>query len=184
MRYVFGIVAVLSLLLCMAAMALWGRSYFVWDRGFVCGEVVGETQNVIDVSSSRGQLTLTLTQAEGFSLGSSPREGARIYQEELSRGPSERTWLGFRFGKEIAFLTYDHTARVSPKRTIWTAIVPDWFVVVLTAAMPVVWTLRGWQRVRRRAAGCCVSCGYDLRASKERCPECGRAIGRSTRGDC
>jgi hypothetical protein len=36
-------------------------------------------------------------------------------------------------------------------------------------------------RRRRRAAGLCPSCGYDLRASPERCPECG-AVSTKTGG--
>jgi predicted amidophosphoribosyltransferase len=53
-----------------------------------------------------------------------------------------------------------------------------WFVILLFALLPLVAGVRlarRRRRARRLAAGCCIACGYDLRASPERCPECGRA---------
>lgn len=56
--------------------------------------------------------------------------------------------------------------------------IPHWFVVTLCAVPSLVWLCRCGSRrtTLRRARGLCVHCGYDLRASKEHCPECGAQI--------
>ena len=56
---------------------------------------------------------------------------------------------------------------------------PLWFPCLVFALLPAHYFLRVRRRRRvasRRARGCCVFCGYDLRASAGRCPECGRDV--------
>jgi hypothetical protein len=58
----------------------------------------------------------------------------------------------------------------------------------ITAGVNVIsgfWQWRILRRIeqinKRREAGLCVACGYDLQASKDRCPECGSTIRESAK---
>jgi hypothetical protein len=55
--------------------------------------------------------------------------------------------------------------------------VPIWLAMLLVGAVPFARRLR-----RRRAVGVCSRCGYDLRATPGRCPECGEAAPRASAG--
>jgi len=57
---------------------------------------------------------------------------------------------------------------------------PLWIVVASTAVLPLVRVARWVGRIRRKRAGLCPACGYDLRASPDLCPECGTPAGVST----
>lgn len=67
--------------------------------------------------------------------------------------------------------------QISPPRAIVGSLqvsIPYWFLLVC-AGLPLVVQLRRvrkWRRARR--PGLCARCGYDLRATPTRCPECGR----------
>ena len=54
--------------------------------------------------------------------------------------------------------------------------VPYWFTLLLTALPPLAVARRELRRRRTFARGLCLACGYDLRATTHRCPECGTAV--------
>jgi hypothetical protein len=57
-------------------------------------------------------------------------------------------------------------------------VLPAPWLLAPTGLMPLVWLTR-YARIflksKRLPTGCCEFCGYDLRATPNRCPECGRA---------
>jgi hypothetical protein len=56
--------------------------------------------------------------------------------------------------------------------------IPFWAAIALTSVLPAAWLLRQHRhhaRRRHRADhGLCLTCGYDLRHTPDRCPECGQ----------
>ena len=80
-------------------------------------------------------------------------------------------WAGFEYGRgEFIDGRFRYaTAQVR---------VPLWFVALLAAPLP-AWRGRTLARKRtasrRSSQGLCVQCGYDVRATPDRCPECGAA---------
>ena len=51
----------------------------------------------------------------------------------------------------------------------WLIVAPHWFGVLLFGTFPAIYLIRR----KKRMPGTCKTCGYDLRATPERCPECG-----------
>jgi hypothetical protein len=57
--------------------------------------------------------------------------------------------------------------------------IPYWLIVLLSSALPLWAIYSRWTQRRRHREGLCLVCGYDLRASTDRCPECGEPISAS-----
>ncbi len=107
-------------------------------------------------------------------------------EDELFAGLVARTdhrFMGFGFGNSAEragleqAIKYSQTPGVTlPKNmagaTHW-LVFPLWFPALLSAVFPAWWLTTFRRRRKRFHVGQCPNCGYDLRATPERCPECG-----------
>jgi len=168
-RGIFNILSAVSLVLAIAIGLLWVRSYWIYDAySFTLHTPI------YTVNSVHGCLSLN-----GFV------QGSHDYKSHWS-SRSISTWsrplnfwadgykvqpidvvgfMGFRYRVNRQFPTQPPY--------FWIVIVPDWFLFLLGCILPARW--HHHERIRRRS-GLCLTCGYDLRASKDKCPECGAGI--------
>ena len=168
----------LSLICCLATVGLWVRSYGA-------GDVMFRT----DARQQGEDLRLTSFRGE---LGA---QGVPVGQEfdRATHGPTHWIFLSIRLPGEMNaeswFVCTTTTWAIQPAGQLlgiaWSIderaiVIPHWFAAMLFALVPAWWVLGPLRRQsKRRKLVLCLHCGYDLRASLERCPECGTAATRN-----
>jgi len=80
--------------------------------------------------------------------------------------PTRPHWLGFQ-------ITADSTHHPGLDSVFHGVVVPFWLVGLLSIVPALLAVRKPLCERWRRKHGCCVNCGYDLRATPDRCPECG-----------
>ena len=185
-RRLLNLLTALSLLLCAAAAALWGRSYFApdeasWTRHHVSAD--GYKRSDHDLISHRGRLVLRVTSQDFRPLPPGVAEpmadeyrrhdrGLDLHRPNLSPPfvmPTGGWWVrrGFsyhKFGGAMTPTIYNEQSQLTA---------PHGSLVAAAALLPAAYGAQRWRSRRRSRPGACATCGYDLRGTPDRCPECG-----------
>jgi len=151
-----------SAVLCVAVCVLWVRSYWRWDSL----TLQTESRRIMVFSTGGGWDVEWLDYAP-------PPYG---FGWRWESGPDPQSFRAFAWpcGTEWAGIGYRRL--VVDGLVVHDRLCPSWFVALLTLTTPAAWSLARVRRQRTRKrldAGRCLTCGYDLRATPDRCPECG-----------
>jgi hypothetical protein len=163
LEILFNGMAALSLVLCAATVVLWVWSY--WAR---LGVAATAPQLHCDLGVTRGEVYMLLDHKND--------QWPAAVNWKWQNGPPIDMLLNLaRYGPQAHppvagfFLARWSGMRIS-------TAVPMPFVVAPLALLPyaaMARHMRRRRRLRRSAEGRCLACGYDLRATPGRCPECG-----------
>lgn len=197
-RRLFNFVALACAVLALAVSTLWVRSYFAEDIVFLEDRwqgpqidqqlksrlVVYEQQGL---SRTRQYFWRDTRYELHVSRGRVATATFRDWCEpgRIARGkPLEYVLTHRRLGHESA-ASQDlptvlniggFTATGGPDRQMSRAGQPSyplWPALLLALPLPLLWLKGAWCRLQRLKHGRCPACGYDLRATPDRCPECG-----------
>lgn len=197
-RFVAGTAVCICALIFCAAAILWVRVFFGLDEVTLMHEQTMGT--VVEQSEWRfegAEAGATLAGGGGFYLRVFRTQmWPTVNRQEGIWTPPRNGWflefneMEFKHGKRITdairkeggwafagfgFLHEQLADALGPKGTV-EIMLPYWFMMFATGTYA-AWAVRKTVlRRRARRNGLCSKCGYDLRASKDRCPECGTPI--------
>jgi hypothetical protein len=170
----------LSLLLCLTTVVLWVRSYVAHDA------LLFGRDRAYWIMPQRGVLHFGSHERFIAPSGWTPRDigtvgrlssfsthwYARFVQNDTKMG-THWTWGRFGIAREVsANFTYPLLGLDSVSRTHRLQI-PLWSFALSLMVPPMIKAKRHITARRRAALSRCMRCGYDLRATPARCPECG-----------
>jgi hypothetical protein len=158
-RRTWSILSLASAVLGVVTVILWVRSYWVADYFPFAGRF-GRLPYGQIVSSEGGILVSNVHSLTGSNMPD-PKRHWELRPPGYDAGH-------FRFHKDLFGSFYPAVIRMS---------CPYWFVVSVFSFVAVATGL--FARHRRRYRSGCAVCGYDLRATPGRCPECGTVPGEN-----
>jgi hypothetical protein len=200
-RLLFTLFSALSLLLCIAVCVLWVRGRWGSDEAdwrydrYLPDRSAASTQAYLS-SNKRVWLSLSWGQVGPYNgqlvwgyyvnadqSGGRPRLTFRRldYRKDLFLGSDDGPAIdpdalddGTSGWGPLRWQSFARSDPAAGERSRFIRVgVSHWMLALCFLGPPIVW-LRGARKARRaRATGTCPGCGYDLRATPDRCPECG-----------
>jgi len=173
-RYLFNVATVVSLLLSLAAASLWIRSH-IYDETL---HWYGDNRETSLMSDAGALDCYWLWGAQGAHIAGPTQ--FTFYHDPAGSGFDSRMDLVkqnkglWSIGPLMKFAFF--CARPDYKYPYVEILLPWWFVFAASAALPAIRIRRWIIRRHQYAEGHCIKCGYDLRFSPDRCPECGAAV--------
>jgi hypothetical protein len=155
LRYVLLLLSILCVLLCAATIWLWVRGH----EGPESINYTSKNQWCVSIISGHGTIDICVIPDW--------KQDPDFY---YTRYPPN-VWYGTRYSYKNRFLGFGRGEQW-PEYGGWYVNIPNWFIAAITAG-GVLLLARMWWKRRPRPAGRCRRCGYDLRATPDRCPECG-----------